>query len=89
MWRDNHYVATMSGNPKNRFTPCIPTRGTGSVQPQVFHEVKQDGFRLIGAGWLPATPIMGWRAGRLMESTRNGFEPTLLDMQAVPCAFAL
>jgi ATP-dependent DNA ligase len=48
MWRDNHYVAMMSGKAKNWFTPCIPTRGTQvPSSPEWFHEVKQDGFRLI------------------------------------------
>ena len=48
MWRDNHYVAIMSANLKNSFTPCIPTRGTKVPDhPDWIHEVKQDGFRLI------------------------------------------
>jgi bifunctional non-homologous end joining protein LigD len=34
--------------PKSLFSPCIPTRGTKVPnQPDWFHEVKHDGYRLM------------------------------------------
>jgi ATP-dependent DNA ligase len=65
MWRDNHYVAMMSGKAKNSLSPCIPTRGTQVPScPEWFHEVKQDGFRLI----------VQRDGDRVRLFTRNGYD---------------
>jgi ATP-dependent DNA ligase len=78
MWRDNHYVAMMSGKAKNSLTPCIPTRGTQVPScPEWFHEVKQDGFRLIvqreviAPACSPATAMTGPSYPLIVEAARR------------------
>jgi bifunctional non-homologous end joining protein LigD len=52
---------------KNKFLPCIPTRGTKvPSHPDWIHEVKQDGYRLI----------VSRDGDRVRLYTRNGYDWT-------------
>jgi ATP-dependent DNA ligase len=67
MWRDNHYVAIMSVNPKNPFAPCIPQEAQRfRPAPSGSDQLKQDGFRLI----------VQRDGDRVRLFTRNGYDWT-------------